>query len=309
MRIETAGGTYHVIRVLKKELSLCSYLARDAECGKETDNGRDDGRRILLLEMINPALVRDMMPVFLEMREAAWGSVSGERDGEGSLFPDFVDCFVKEKAVWAAFRYHEGIPFSEAAARASSHEERILLWEGLLERLFLQKIPPYLRYEAANPANIVVDAESAVWVNYELYDTDRLHDDPFCGLQGRLYESFCRLFGPDGADGMACYAKKLAGGGFGNETALYRESCRLRALTFGEEEGGKKESVVLLRVWRFALEHAGAAVKCACRIVMLVLWGVFFWLCTRPQTAPEERERIMVIGTVEVGEPEQDAAE
>ncbi|MCM1103322.1 MAG: hypothetical protein NC409_04370 [Clostridium sp.] len=309
MRIETAGGAYHVIRVLKKELSLCSYLAGDAERGKETDNRRDDGRRILLLEMTNPALARNMMPVFLEMREAARGSVNGERDGEGSPFPDFVDCFVKEKAVWAAFRYHEGIPLSEAAARASSHEERMLLWEGLLERLFLQKIPPYLRYEAANPANIVVDTESAVWVNYELYDTDRLHDDPFCGLQRRLYESFCLLFGADGADGMTRYAKKLAGEGFGNETALYRESRKLRTLTFGEEDGGKKEGVILLRAWRFVLGHTEAAVKCVCWVVMLVLWGVFFWLCTRPQTAPEERERIMVIGTVEAGEPERDAAE
>lgn len=310
MRIETPGGAYRIIRVIKKELSLCTYLA----AASDREKAEDGEQRFLLLELKNPVLVRDMLPYFTDMKK------------EQNAGDDFVDSFVKGKTVWAVFRYHEGRSFREAAGRAATCKERLLLWEGLLERLFFQKMPMYLRYEAADPANIVVDETSAVWVNYEWYETDRLHDDLFPELQKRLYESFCILFDKDralwakkgptarhsergagGADGgeLAHYAMKLAEGGFEDEMALYREFHRLGAQLSGEEEDGRKDDGILLRLWKLAFGHAHVIAKCGYWALILALWGLFLWLCFRPKTAPEERERIFTIGTMEVGEPRQ----
>lgn len=307
MRIETPGGTYRIIQVNKKELSLCSYLAVDYSQVKKESGGQ----RYLLLEFQNPALAKDIMMMFMEMKT----------EEQKNPFPDFVDCFLKEKTVWAVLRYHEGISFQEAAERAASSKERTALWEGLLERLFFYKIPAYLRYEAAASANIVVDQTSAVWVNYELYETDRLHDTLFEALQKRLYESFCMLFETNGnsrgkksaggdvegnfEDGLARYAEKLAEGSFEDETALYREFHRLNAQGSGGEEERGTDGGGLLRLSRWVLRHTGVIGKISYWVLVLALWGLFFWLCFRPKTAPEERERITVIGTVEVGAQER----
>lgn len=322
MRIETPEGTYRIIRVLKKELSLCSYLAA-GPC-REAKEG--DGQRFLLLEFVNPVLMRDIMTDFMEMKTEA-------EESKGQLCSDFVDCFVREKNLWAVFRYHEGMPLSEAARSAASSEERMMLWQGLLERLFMQKLPMYLRYEALNPANIVVDEGAAVWVNYELYETAQMHGELFSAVQKRLYESFCMLFSAetgvchgdasgkkrgnqpvwhDGkpaeksrGDMLACFGKKLAEGSFEDEITLYREFHELRARMPGGEDQQKKDGGIWLRSWRFVLEHTGAIWKCGYLLLVLALWGLFFWLCFRPKTAPEDRSRISVIGTVEIGEPEQ----
>ncbi|MDE5818757.1 MAG: hypothetical protein K2N41_10145 [Lachnospiraceae bacterium] len=307
MRMETPGGTYRVIRVNKRELSLCSYLAVDSGQIKKESGGQC----YLLLEFQNPALAKDIMMMFMEMKT----------EKQKNPFPDFVDCFLKEKTVWAVLRYHEGIPFREAAERAASRKERAALWEGLLERLFFHKIPPYLRYEAAAPANIVVDQTSAVWVNYELYETDRLHEQLFVELQKRLYESFRMLFESDWKscgkkntsgsaegnfeDGLARYAEKLAEGSFEDEAALYREFHKLNTQISESEEERGADGGGLLRLLRWVLWHTDVIGKCGYWVLVLALWGLFFWLCFRPKTAPEERERITVIGTVEVGEQEQ----
>lgn len=307
MRIETPGGTYRVIQVNKKELSLCSYLAVDYSQVKKESGGQ----RYLLLEFQNPALAKDIMMMFMEMKT----------EEQKNLFPDFVDCFVKEETVWAVLCYHEGISFQEAAEWTASSKERAALWEGLLERLFFYKIPAYLRYEAAAPANIVVDQTSSVWVNYELYETDRLHDTLFEALQKRLYESFCMLFETNGnsrgkksadggaegnfEDGLARYAEKLAEGSFEDEAALYREFHRLNAQGSGGEEERGTDGGGLLRLSRWVLRHTGVIGKISYWVLVLALWGLFFWLCFRPKTAPEERERITVIGTVDVGEQER----
>ncbi|MBD5482997.1 MAG: hypothetical protein HDR15_10855 [Lachnospiraceae bacterium] len=303
MRMETPGGTYRIIQVNKRELSLCSYLAADFRQVKKEGGGQ----RYLLLEFRNPALAKDIMMMFMEMKA----------EKQKNPFPDFVDCFVKEETVWAVLRYHEGISLQEAAQRAVSQKERAALWEGLLERLLFYKIPAYLRYEAAASANIVVDQTSAVWVNYELYETDRLHEPLFAALQKQLYESFCMLFeteersrGKKGTDrgveesfedGLACYAEKLAEGSFEDETALYREFHRLSARISEGEEERRTDSGGLLRLSRWVLRHTDVIGKISYWVLVLALWGLFFWLCFRPKTAPEERERITVIGTVEVG--------
>lgn len=307
MRIDTPGGTYRVIQVNKKELSLCSYLAADFGQAKK-ESGE---QRYLLLEFQNPTLAKDIMMMFMEMKT----------EKQKNPFPDFVDCFLKEKTVWAVLRYHEGIPFQEAAKRAVSRKERAALWEGLLERLFFYKIPSYLCYEAAAPANIVVDQTSAVWVNYELYETDRLHDMLFVELQKRLYESFRMLFETDGRsrgkksadgsvegnfeDGLARYAEKLAEGGFEDETALYREFHWLNAQVSEDGEQRGKDGGGLLRLSRWVLRHTDVIGRIGYWVLVLALWALFFWLCFRPKTAPEERNRISVIGTVEVGEQER----
>ena len=294
MRIKTPEGAYRVIRVLKKEWSLCYYLAE----GFGQQKNVDKGQLFLCLEIRNPVLAKDMMLMFMEMKAK-----------EQSQCPDFVECFVKEGTVWAVFRYHEGVPFAEAAKRAVSRKEQAALWEGVLEQLFFQRMPLYLRYEAAAPVNLVVDETSAVRVNYELSETDRMHDDLWIELQKRLYESFCILF-PEiesDEDGLMCYAGRLAEGSFADEAALYREFRMLREQFHGQEERRKDgDGGVLLRLWRLVYGHTDVIAKCCYLILVAALWGIFFFLCFRPKTAPEERNRIFVIGTVEVEEAEQD---
>lgn len=99
MRIDTPEGAYRIIRVIKKELSVCFYLAGNWERTGE-DGG---GQRYLLLEFRNPVLAKEKMPHFMEMK--------AEKN-----CPDFADCFIREGTLWAVFRCREGVPFDEAAA-------------------------------------------------------------------------------------------------------------------------------------------------------------------------------------------------
>lgn len=311
MRIDTPEKVYRVIRVLRKERSFSMYLAVDFEAAGSSGAAGSFGAagssgaagsfgaaadirkttQYLLLELMNPVLGKELMLYRMEHGK------------ERSL--GFIDCFVKEGTVWAVFPYHAGHTFREAAESASSQKERITLWEGLLGQLFLQKMPMYLRYEAASPDNVVVDETAAVWVNYELFETDRRHDSLFPELQKRLHDYFCMLFADHpacGEEGKAAdYAVRLAGGKFDNEAALYREWYGIRALLLEEKEQESGQGGgMLFKCWRWLLSHTAILLQCGYWLAVLALWVLFFVLCFRSAEAPEQRDRIEMIGTVEI---------
>lgn len=293
MRIDAPKKVYRVIRVLRRERSFSMYLAVDFEAAGSFEAAADIGKmtQYLLLELINPVLGKELALYRMQNKE------------ERSL--GFGDCFLKEGTVWAAFPYHTGHSFREAAEGAGSQKERVTLWEGLLGQLFLQKMPMYLRYEAASYDNVVVDETSAVWVNYELFEIDRRHDSLFPELQKRLNDYFLMLF----ADHPACreegkaadYAARLAAGDFENEAALYREWYGIRALLLEEKEQGPGQGGgMLLQCWRWLLSHTTFLFQCGYWLAVLALWALFFALCFRTAKAPEQRDRIEMIGTVEI---------
>lgn len=299
MRIDTQKRVYRVIRVLRKERSFSMYLAVDFEAARSVEaagsfEAAADIRKTtqyLLLELMNPMLGKEL---------ALYRMENGEERSMG-----FTDCFMKGGTVWAVFPYHEGHSFREAAKSANTQQERVMLWEGLLGQLFLQKMPMYLRYEAASPNNVVVDETPAVWVNYELFEIDRRHDRLFPELQKRLHDYFCMLFADHpacGEEGKAAdYAARLAGGDFENEAALYREWYGVRALFLEEKEQGPGQGGgMLLQCWRWLLSHTTILFQCGYWMAVLALWVLFFALCFRTVKAPEQRDRIEMIGTVEI---------
>lgn len=332
MLIETPVRTYRILRVLKEELSLRMYLAVDRKSG----GSKTDTPRFLMIELINPVLGKNMMRYLTEfgMEERAGGSRkkdakeseggvgnetgNGAESGAGLRF-GLLDCFVRKGVVWVVFPHHEGRLFQEAAHCAGTVKERVMLWQGVLEQLFYQKIPAYLRYEAAAPGNVVVDEHSVVWVNYELHETDRLrevlssepHDALFSELQKRLCESFCILFADEltraakrkGKDAAAEYAERLRAGSFENERALCRSFYHLRTCLLEQEtEQDVQEKGILLRLWNTAYGHADKIWKCGYLLLVLGLWVLFLFLCIRPESAPAQRMRITAIGTVELEE-------
>lgn len=357
MLIETPVRTYRILRVLKEELSLRMYLAADRKSG----GIKTDAPRFLMIELINPVLGKNMMRYLTEFgmeeragasrkmsakeSEGGAGNETGNETGNGAesgaeLRFGLLDCFVRKGVVWAVFPHHEGRLFREAAHCAGTVKERVMLWQGVLERMFYQKIPAYLRYEASAPGNLVVDEHSVVWANYELHETDRLQealssepheagrtqdaqssepqDALFSELQKRLYESFCILFADEltraakrkGKDAAAEYAERLRAGSFENERALCRSFYHLRThLPEQEAEQDMQEKGILLRLWNTAYGHADKIWKCGYLLLVLGLWVLFLFLCIRPESAPAQRTRITAIGTVELEEQAEETEE
>lgn len=306
MRVRTPEGAYQVIRVLKEDLSIRFYLAGSGErmTGQNSAAAQwKKGPLYLLLEIVNPALSREMLVPFMELKN------SGYRTRDSG----FVTCFAKEGNLWAVFRYHMGAPITEWAGQIASCEERLHVWDSLLTQIFFQELPAYLQFEAVNPANLVMDEECSVHVNYLLRDSDRRGDALFPEIQQRLSESFQVLFASETAlkgSAAADYAERLSRAEFVDGTSLYRGfremQKRLREQKkeqLNEQacgQGIRAQEGVLVKLWGMLFSHAHMAGKCLYFLLVAALWAVFVLLCIRPQTAPEQRSRISSIGTVEI---------
>ncbi len=301
MLIRTPRGDYRVIRIPKDELSVCFYLAE--ECGRE-----DEGS-YLLMEWKNPALFRELLTMFMELagntREDVGTAAGSNRIGDAS---DFKDCFTKDGHLWAVFSYYEGTPFAGYAGRAASPAERLQVWESLLERILFQGLPAYLQYEAADLANLVVDDASSVHANYLLNDLEGRNGDLFFKLQKRLAAAFRLLFARElerGDDAAREYAGRLDNAEFADGRDIYRGFRTMRQRTDAEEaqREGQEEAPregILIRIWTVLFSHAHTLLKFAYVLLVAALWMLFVWLCIRPEEAPEQRNRIAAIGTVEI---------
>lgn len=310
MRVRTPEGDYQVIRVLQEDLSIRYYLAGSGErmTGQKSAAAQwKKGPLYLLVEMVNPVLSKEMLESFMELKNSRYRP----RDS------GFVTCFAKEGNLWAVFRYHMGVPFAERAGQITSCEERLHVWDSLLTQIFFQELPPYLQFEAVNPANLVMDEERSVHVNYLLRDSDRRSDAFFPEIQQRLSESFQALFARETAvkgSAAADYAERLSRAEFSDAVSLYRgfrEMQKQLREQMKEQAGGQMNEQpggqgirtregVLVKLWGMLFFHAHIAVKCLYFFLVAALWAVFVMLCIRPQTAPEQRSRISSIGTVEI---------
>lgn len=310
MRVRTPEGDYQVIQVLKEDLSIRYYLAGSGEkmTGQKSAAAQwKKGPLYLLLEIVNPALSKEMLEPFMQLKNSRCRT----RDS------GFVTCFTKEGNLWAVFRYYMGAPFAERAGQIASCEERLHVWDSLLTQIFFQEFPGYLQFEAVNPANLVMDEERSVHVNYFLRDSDRRSDALFPEIQQRLSESFQVLFARETAlkgSAAADYAERLSRAEFSDAVSLYRgfrEMQKQLREQLKEQPGGQMNEQpgglgiraregVLVTLWGMLFSNAHMAVKCLYFLLVAALWAVFVLLCIRPQTAPEQRSRISSIGTVEI---------
>lgn len=302
MRVRTPEGDYQVIQVLKEDLSIRYYLAGSGEkmTGQKSAAAQwKKGPLYLLLEIVNPALSKEMLEPFMQLKNSRCRT----RDS------GFVTCFTKEGNLWAVFRYYMGAPFAERAGQIASCEERLHVWNSLLTQIFFQEFPGYLQFEAVNPANLVMDEERSVHVNYFLRDSDRRSDALFPEIQQRLSESFQVLFARETAlkgSAAADYAERLSRAEFSDAVSLYRgfrEMQKQLRAQMNEQPGGqgiRAREGVLVTLWGMLFSNAHMAVKCLYFLLVAALWAIFVMLCIRPQTAPEQRSRISSIGTVEI---------
>lgn len=314
MRVRTPEGDYQVIQVLKEDLSIRYYLAGSGEkmTGQKSAAPQwKKGPLYLLVEMVNPALSKEMLEPFMQLKNSRCRT----RDS------GFVTCFTKEGNLWAVFRYYMGAPFAERAGQIASCEERLHVWDSLLTQIFFQEFPGYLQFEAVNPANLVMDEERSVHVNYFLRDSDRRSDALFPEIQQRLSESFQVLFARETAlkgSAAADYAERLSRAEFSDAVSLYRGFREMQKQLreqmkeqmkeqpggqMNEQPGGlgiRAREGVLVKLWGMLFSNAHMAVKCLYFLLVAALWAVFVMLCIRPQTAPEQRSRISRIGTVEM---------
>lgn len=302
MRVRTPEGDYQVIRVLQEDLSIRFYLAGSGErmTGQKSAAAQwKKGPLYLLVEIVNPALSKEMLEPFMQLK------INRYRPRDSG----FVTCFAKEGNLWAVFRYHMGASFAERAGQIASCEERLHVWDSLLTQIFFQELPPYLQFEAVNPANLVMDEERSVHVNYLLRDSDRRSDALFPEIQQRLSESFQVMFACETAmkgSAAADYAERLSRAEFSDAVSLYRGFRKMQKQLreqMNEQPGGqgiRAREGVLVKLWGMLFFHAHIAVKCLYFFLVAALWAVFVMLCIRPQTAPEQRSRISSIGTVEI---------
>lgn len=322
MLIDTPEKTYRILFLLKEDLSLRMYLAAD----RKWDRKEKHAPRYLLTEFVNPVLGREMMLYLMGAGEECGPEDGGDRM-YGKTYAErswtVVTCFVRRGIIWLVSPYYEGCSFQEAARNACTARERSALWEGLLACLFYERLPLYLKYEAAAPVNIVVDEHSAVRINYELQETARLQEllsgkqygtgggreALFRDIQRRLYESFCILFSDHltnadkkrRKDAVSEYAERLREGSYESGPVLCREFYGLRTgLLEQEREQSGQEQGVLLHFWNAVSGHADRIWKCVYCLLVLGLWALFLYLHLRPDSAAAQRTRITMIGTEEM---------
>lgn len=293
MLLRTPEANYRVICILKEELSVRTYLA--------VREGEETGRKFLLLEFKNPVLSREMLVTFMELKRNAAGS------------PDFVNCFTKGGCLWAVFHYYEGSSLSETAKQTASFRLRLSVWQSLLERLFFQGLSGYLQYEAASPANLIVDDSFSVQINFLLAESDRRGGELFSDLQKRLSECFGGLFARELCrrdNALKDYAGRLEGARFADAQDIYRSFRELKRTLEETDmpEDGENDGAAV-RLWEAASSHADMMVKMCYWLLIAALWAVFIWLCVRPEKASGQQGLISGIGTVEITGGRQTDAE
>lgn len=234
--------------------------------------------------------------------------------------PDFVSCFIMNRKVWTVFRYYKGDPLEEAASLLPSMEEKIQLWGAVLELIFFRKLPPYLQYELCAPDNLVIDDSMCARANFMLHEPDKMlhacfsnksdatskETALFRAIQKRLSACFTALFAKELQNkGVALhtYAKQLEQSEFRDGIQIYRFFHEQKSEWL--RDNAKKEPCNIkwqIRCWKKMFAHIDIPIKCLYWLAVLGLWVLFGILCARKPQAPEDRTRIITIGTQTVDE-------
>lgn len=275
MQIETPAGTYRVIQVLRDDLQRFSCLAA----------GEGEEKCFLVQAFREPAVAKRLICCLVNPQKE---EIPG------------ADVFVKEGNLWVVTRYYSGTPFSEKAAQTECLEEKLQLWDGALREIFFRGLPVYMQYEAVS--HLVVDDGLIVHADGLFAEPEKSGENLFPEIQRMLSEKFLCLFArrekdKDGA--AAAYGKRLREAEFADGVSVYREFRALSQILREQESAGVTEpEKYLVRWWKKLFTHVDGAVKYVYWLAVAALWGVFFAICLRPATAPDERYLIPAIGTV-----------
>ncbi len=295
MLIRSPDTIYSVIQILENTPKVTAYCA--------FVENKEPGTLYLLHEWKSQRLAKEMLLYTTQLD-----------------CPDFVSCFIMNRKVWTIFRYYKGTPLDKAVSLLPSMEEKIQLWGAILELVFFRKLPPYLQYELCAPANLVIDDSMCARANYMLYEPDKMlhtcfpnksdatsqENALFDALQKRLSTSFAMLFAKELQNkGIALhtYAEQL-------ERSEFRDGLQIYHLFHEQksewlQDNAKKEPVKIkwqIRCWKKMFAHIDIPIKCLYWLAVLGLWVLFGILCARKPQAPEDRTRIVTIGTQTVDE-------
>lgn len=286
MVIQTIRESYDVICTLEGSSRIRAYL-----CTRMTSPA---GEKVLVMAAGEPDLAKKMILSFMELNRT------------GNIH-DFLDCFTKDGTVWVVFRFCEEKAFSEKIEQDYNLKERLAIGKSLAEQIFMQNLPVYLQYEALNERNIVLDDSLAIHVNYLLYEPERMNEDLFQEVLKRTADCFQKLFYREWKEqlssGLTDFIKKLAAAEFPEGIEVYRAYRDLDRRLKNELEEGKLEGKgYLLRIWEKLKKLSGKLLQLLYALFLAVLLGILVYVCVMPKTAPEDRNVLKKIGTLEVKE-------
>lgn len=284
MVIRTIRETYRVRCICRGSKDICAYL-----CDRE---GSGEAERFLVMGTGNGKCSKEMLPYFMDLFHS--GRILG-----------FEECFVREGALWIAFRYFEGYPFSEKLKGKNSIEERIHMSRELAEQIFAQNLPVYLQYEALHPLNLVVSEGRGVRANFLLFEPERMQDALFPMVQKRLAGYYRVLFAEElkkeALHELTEFVEKLEKAHFAEEIVLYRAFRRLdEELKRAQEEGRFEQKGYLTGVWKKVFRCAKDIFQFWYWVLIGGLLGFLVFVCVMPETAPKERNLFQSIGTLEL---------